>query len=73
MVDWFKLEGLAYEHQEECIKARFGTAKSANYGWGVDEQPDCTVISTKVYSDPVMILTTTVMADGSMMDDWMVY
>ena len=73
MVDWEAFESQAIDHQMKLVNQKFGTNQQANWGWAVDEQPDCLVISTKVYSDPIRILTTMVMADGSMSDDWMEY
>ena len=53
-------EAAIYEAQEKVIKKKYGeeAAEMANYGWGVDEQEDSVGVATKVYVDPVMILSS---------------
>lgn len=62
-----------YNEQEQLIKEAYGAeqAGAANYGQGVDEYEDGTlIIDTKVYTDPVTRLVSTLYPDGTCKHNW---
>lgn len=57
------------DHQMMTMRAHFGRDVPANFGWAMDIRKDGISISTKIYVNPQLILTTTE-SGGKFFDSW---